>query len=197
MLLSIIPESSGNVKKMRGSDIKSPCCDMKMPICDMKSPCCDIKTGCCCSVYMSSAKRMGGKAQPIHRLLRIGRHKAQMAIDLHRIGRGIHGKLLPLVVLPHGLEQGTADPPAVIRRPDEKAADVLRLAHTQRTHQFIAVKCAIKPQRPDALRVMQTGAEKVNALPRILRGFKLLKNLPRQLQSSRDFFAAQAANDEI
>lgn len=117
-----------------------------------------------------------------------------MAIDLHRIGRGIHGKLLPLVVLLHGPKQSAADPPAVICRPDKEAADVLRLAHTQRPHQFIAVKCAIKPQRPDTLRVMQTGAKKVNALLRILRGFKLLKNLPRQLQSSRDFFAAQAAD---
>lgn len=37
---SIIPESIGNVKKMRGADIK-------LPRCDMNSPCCDIKTRCC------------------------------------------------------------------------------------------------------------------------------------------------------
>lgn len=104
------------------------------------------------------------------------------------------GERLPVIVLPHGLEQSAADPPAVIRRPDEKAADVLGLAHTQRAHQFIAVKSAIEPHRPDALGVMQAGPEKVDTLLRILRGLKLLKNLPCQRQSGGDLLAAQAAD---
>lgn len=41
---SIIPESSGNVKEMRGSDIKSPRCGMKSPICGMKTGCYGTKS---------------------------------------------------------------------------------------------------------------------------------------------------------
>ena len=41
---SIIPESIGNVKKMRGADIKLPRCDMKSPCCDMKLPCYGTKS---------------------------------------------------------------------------------------------------------------------------------------------------------
>ena len=56
------------------------------------------------------------KPQAIGALLFVRRDKAQMTVDLHRIGRRVDREHRMGVVTSHGIEQLFADAPAVIGR---------------------------------------------------------------------------------
>lgn len=68
-------------------------------------------------------------------------------------------KNLRFIILPHGIEQPSADPTAVILCVNEEICNVLRFSHTENSDQLAAVKGSIEAQSAGALPVVQTGVE--------------------------------------